>query len=147
MFSNILIVCEGNICRSPMAEMLLKERVKLNRAPVKITSAGLFALCGHPADPKVQEILLEEGIDCSSHRAIQLTQKMLLNADLVLVMEQQQCKKIKCDLPSVCGKVHLLGKWGNFEIPDPYRQTKEVFKNTFSLIQEAIDDWRQRLWK
>lgn len=146
MFNKILIVCVGNICRSPMCEAILKHRVQMAKLPVSISSAGIAALEGKPADPIVQELLLEQEIDCSSHRARQLTLPMLLEAELVLVMEQGHRKEIEYKFPNVCGKVHRLGKWGEFDVPDPYKKSKQIFKETYELIMQGIDQWQARLW-
>lgn len=139
------MVCVGNICRSPMAEVILKHRVQSNL--VEVSSAGLAAVVGSPADPTVHEILLEQGISCESHRARQLTSAMLHEADLILVMEEKHKKQIQCTNPNVCGKVHLLGKWDNVEVPDPYRKSKEAFKDVYELIIRGIDQWQTKLWK
>ena len=146
MFKNIVMVCIGNICRSPMAEAILRHRAQSKNISINISSAGIAALVGKPADSNVQELLLEEGIDCSAHKARQLTSAILLEAELVLVMEQNHRKEIECMFPNVCGKVHLLGKWGDFEVPDPYRKSREVFKDTHQLIMQGIDQWQARLW-
>ena len=67
-FDNILVVCVGNICRSPMAEALLKQRFPNKN----IDSAGVGALVGHPADPAALEIMTKQGIDITSHVAKQI---------------------------------------------------------------------------
>ncbi len=129
-----------------MAEAILRHHVDTTKIAASISSAGIAAVVGKSADPLVQELLHQEGIDCSSHRARQLTSAILLEADLVLVMEQGQRKEIECTFPSVCGRVHLLGKWGEFEVPDPYKKSKEFFKETYQLITQGIDQWQTRLW-
>jgi protein-tyrosine phosphatase len=146
MFNKILIVCVGNICRSPMGEALLKHYAKQNDLPIEVSSAGIGALVGHPADSKVQEILMEQGINCSEHRARQLTAEILADAELVLVMESGHRREIERNFPSACGKVHLLGKWSNLEIPDPYKKSKEFFQETHRLIKQGINEWQVKLW-
>src|SRR3546814_2115764 len=70
--NRILLVCIGNICRSPLAEALLKQHF-----PDKtVHSAGLAALVGHPADSTAQDIAHQHGLDLSAHRAQQITQAM-----------------------------------------------------------------------
>ncbi len=110
-----------------------------------VASAGLGALVGHPADEMAQELLLEQGIDISAHRARQLTSAMLRQADLVLVMEAEYKKAIESLDPCARGKVYRLGEWGNFDILDPYRQSREVFEHALQLIQQGVADWSSKL--
>ena len=86
MFQRILLVCVGNICRSPTAEYLLRDR--LGDASLQISSAGLGALEDHPMDATAASLLIEHGIDASAHRGRQLQASMLREVDLVLVMEK-----------------------------------------------------------
>jgi protein-tyrosine phosphatase len=130
-----------------MGEAILKHRFQMANLSITVSSAGIAALEGKSADLLVQELLLPKGIDCSSHRARQLTSPMLLEAELVLAMEQRHCKEIEYMFPSVCGKVHRLGKWDGFDIPDPYKKSKQVFMETYQLIVQGIDQWQERLWK
>jgi protein-tyrosine phosphatase len=129
-----------------MIEAILKHKLQASNPSVTVSSAGLTALVGYPADPLVQSILQEEGIDCSMHRARQLTLDILRDCDIVLVMDDKQRKEIEYKFPSMCGKVHLLGKWGEFDIPDPYKKSKEFFKETHRLIVQGIDQWQTKLW-
>ncbi|HAQ28098.1 MAG TPA: phosphotyrosine protein phosphatase, partial [Pseudomonas sp.] len=67
MFNNILIICVGNVCRSPVAEVLLTHKLQgTNRS---ISSAGIGALVGNPMDKTAHEVLQENGLECLGHRA------------------------------------------------------------------------------
>lgn len=140
MFQRILLVCVGNICRSPTAEYLLRHR--LGDAPLSISSAGLGALEDHPMDATAASLLLEHGIDARAHRGRQLLPSMLREADLVLVMEREHASRIASLAPEASGKVLLLGKWlGEKEIPDPYRQSRTTFEHVYGLIDQAVTQW------
>jgi len=86
MINQILVVCIGNICRSPMAEGLLKRDLP----KIKVSSAGLDALVGYGADPIAVEIMAEQGIDIQSHRARMLTDNLVRQSELILVMDNAQ---------------------------------------------------------
>jgi len=144
---NILVVCTGNICRSPIAAALLQYELDKKNLPIEVSSAGISALVNHAADPLAKEVTLEKkGVDLSNHRGRQITLDILLQSDLVLVMELAQQRQIEFKFPSTCGRVHRLGKWTEFDIPDPYRRSKEVFEHVFTLIEQGINEWQVRLW-
>ncbi|MCQ4319138.1 low molecular weight protein-tyrosine-phosphatase [Stutzerimonas stutzeri] len=140
MFQNILIVCVGNICRSPAAEALLAH--KLEGKGLTISSAGIGALVGNPMDKTAHEVLSDHGVEHTSHRARQVDSKMLHRADLILVMEQSHIQRIRQIAPEVHGKTFLLGKWlDDTEIPDPYRQSKPAFEHVHSLLTQSVESW------
>lgn len=144
MFNNILIVCVGNICRSPTAECLFKKH--LAGQGYNIQSAGLKALEGKNIDPMAQRILAENSVNCDHHSARQLTTEYLHNADIVLVMEKAHIEPVLALVPEARGKVFLLGKWQHDrEIPDPHKQSQAMFEHTYTLIDEAVNAWIKRL--
>lgn len=146
MFNNILIVCVGNICRSPMAEGLLKSYFEKNNDVTMVSSAGLAAVVNMPATSLSQSLLQARNIDISKHKARQLTKDMVLQADLILTMEKFHQKKIEKVFPFTCGKVFLIGKWENFEIPDPYGGSQVDFECALDLIEKGLNDWQQKIF-
>lgn len=144
MFNNILVVCVGNICRSPLAEALLKQH--LVGKGKQISSAGLQAVVDHCADHHTIELATAAGIDLSDHKARQLTRAMIADADLILTMEQRHVEDITKLAPQARGKTMLLGRWlNNKEVPDPYRKSTEAFQLSHSLILQATTAWSKYL--
>ena len=144
MFNKILVVCIGNICRSPTVEALLKS--KLAHRGIDVSSAGLGALVDKPMDATALEVLREHGGDLPDHKGRQLTREMLQQADVILTMEQRHVDSIARMAPEVRGKTFLLGKWqNNQEIPDPYRQQKVAFEHVYHLMTQGVDSWSQKL--
>jgi|SRR5690554_273664 len=143
MFNRILVVCTGNICRSPVAEAMLRRALPQR----EISSAGLGALVGHGVEPTARELAEADGLDASNHRARQLTAEMLQAADLVLVMSDGQRRAIADLAPEALGKTMLLGRWlpDEPEIPDPYRKSREVFEHVHRMLGRATDCWAARL--
>lgn len=146
MFSRILTVCVGNICRSPMAEAELRERLRRRGVQATVESAGIAALVGKPADPTSQELMLARGIDISGHRARQLTPELIRSFELILVMEADQQRAVEDILPSARGRVHRIGRWGSFDVPDPYRRDREDFEHALELIVRGVDDLEKAFW-
>lgn len=141
VFRSILIVCVGNICRSPTAEIVLRERLG-HGAGIAVSSAGLQALVDRPIDPMAATLLHERGLDPGAHRARQLSGSLLGAADLVLVMERRHQASIIRDHPQASGKTMLLGKWtGEREIPDPYRQQRPAFEHALDLVERSVEAW------
>lgn len=146
LFKNILVVCIGNICRSPLAEALLrKELIAAGKQDCTVSSAGLGALVGHPPDPHSCSLALESGVDISNYRACQLTKEMIRKSDLILVMESAHKFAIEESEPSAKGKVFRLGEWGGFDIPDPYKKERPAFVHALDLIKQGICSWAAKL--
>ena len=144
MIKHILVVCVGNICRSPMAEALLKSALR-GQDDLTVESAGLGALVGHPAADYSLELMEEMGEDVSQHRARQIHPDMVKEADLVLVMETGHKRSIDDADPTARGKVHRLGEWQDRDIDDPYRQPKSAFSDALKEIEEGVASWVEKI--
>ncbi len=144
VFKRILIVCMGNICRSPTAEYLFRQH--LGSRDIAFGSAGLGALDGSPMDATSLQLLTENGIDGTMHRARQLTPSMLREADLVLGMEKNHVVAMIQLAPEVRGKVYLLDKWlDGSDIPDPYRQQRAAYEHVHEMITQSVRSWETYL--
>lgn len=137
MLENILIVCVGNICRSPMAEAIIKNKLKEK----KVKSAGINAVVGHDIDSKAKVALRKNGVSFETYEAKKLNADLLQWSHLVLVMEKKQVQKIVNRFPESNGKVFLIGKWIGREIPDPYKQRQLEFDYVYELLEKSIDGW------
>jgi protein-tyrosine phosphatase len=146
MFDRVLMVCTGNICRSPMAQVLLADSLKKRGLDVVVESAGLGALVGHPADPIAVKLMEARGLDLSSHRARQLTREIIRSFPLILVMEKQQERGVEQLDPSARGRVHRVGRVGNFDVPDPYRRGQAVFEESLALIDRGLAQIEKVFW-
>lgn len=147
MFQDLLVVCTGNICRSPVGAALLAQALPGHR----IASAGLGALVGHPADATAAWLAEADGLDLSAHRARQIDAEMVRQADLILVMSEGQRLALAERFPFVTGKTMRFGRWlpsdagTGADIPDPYRRNEEVFVRVHLQLTEAARLWQARL--
>ena len=140
-FDNILVVCVGNICRSPMAEALLKQHY-----PHKsIDSAGVGALVGHPADPAALEIMNEQQLDITNHVAKQIDESLAKKADLIFTMSDGQTKWIEERWPFCRGKTFKLGHWQDKDIADPYKHEKSAFQTAYQDIVDSLEQWSDKI--
>lgn len=140
-FNNILVVCVGNICRSPMAEALLKQRYPHKN----IDSAGVGALVGHSADPAALEIMAKQEIDITNHVAKQIDEGLAKKADLIFTMSDSQTKWIEERWPFCRGKTFKLGHWQNKDIADPYKHEMSAFQTAYQDIVVSLEQWADKI--
>lgn len=144
MTFRVLIICKGNICRSPMAEAIV--RARLSREGLEVASAGLAAMRGHPIDPRAQSVLAAHGYDGSHHVARQATKPLMNDSHLVIAMEQRQVAATLALCPMLRGRVMMLSHWNDgSDIEDPYGREQDAFDVTFHRIESCIRDWRTKL--
>lgn len=128
-----------------MAEGLLRARFAV-RGRGAVASAGLVALAGRPADPLAVELLAARGVDLSGHRARQLTPELVGEFDLVLVMEAAQQQELEQLSRAARGRVHRLGRFGGFDVEDPYRGPRAAFERALAQIERGLDDFNRAFW-
>ena len=142
MFNSILVVCTGNICRSPMGERLLRQQLPGRQ----VTSAGIFGLEGCPADAAAQAVAWRHGISLEGHVARKVTRSLLQKSDLILVMEPKHLRFIATMAPENRGKSLLFGQWlETKDIPDPNHKSREAFEYVFNQLGKASQEWARRL--
>lgn len=138
---NILVVCVGNICRSPMAEYFLKQ----SHPHLTIESAGISGLIGEGADAKAIQCMDALSIDMRPHIARKLNSDLIKKADLILVMSLNQQKHLEQTWPFAKGKVFRLGHWQHKNVPDPYQHDQAFFDETCRNIQAYVSDWKSHI--
>ena len=141
-FSNLLVLCEANICRSPLAEHLLRSLTGLT-----VDSAGLSARTGDPADPVYLDMAKESDLDLTGHRSKPINRGLLESADLTLVMTGGHRRRLTERYPEFSGKIMLLGHWvdGGVSISDPHRRSIDAYRQVFLQIQDACHRWSAKL--
>ena len=142
MSQRILIVCRGNLCRSPMAEALMRHRA----SGLAVTSAGLAAIEGSDMDPAARRALAAHGLDAQAHVARQVTLAAIERADLVLAMEQRHIAALIALSPAVRSKAYLLSRWSDkLDIDDPFGRSQDAFDRSCTIIASAVDAWLAKL--
>lgn len=131
--AEVLFVCTANVCRSPMAEALFDTLASEADLPWKASSAGVTALVGETIAPRAEAVLEELGVSAEGHRARQVDEAMLEEADLVLAMTPQHAAKLVRVSASASATVHTLPGYAQGApaiegIPDPYGHSIAVHR-------------------
>ncbi len=145
----VLLVCTGNICRSPLAEAIMRrELAEIGRNDFEVTSAGTGAWDGAPASEGAYLVALEHGLDLSAHRARLLTRELVQQADVILTMARHHRARVE-ELGGN-GRTFVLGEYAGrsgpeAEISDPFGGELEVYRQTFEELEELVKAAVKRL--
>ena len=140
--TRVLLVCTGNICRSPLAEaMLLRELRARGISHIDTVSAGTGAWDGAPASEGAYLVGLEHGLDLSGHRARLLTRDSVQNAELILTMARHHRARVH-ELGGE-GRTHVLGEYAgrtgpDVEVSDPFGGDLELYRGTYGELEGLI---------
>ncbi|MEA4853864.1 MAG: low molecular weight protein arginine phosphatase [Christensenella sp.] len=157
---NILLVCTGNTCRSPIAEVVLDDAVdrsSILHGDVKVKSAGTFACEGAEPTEEAVRVLEEMGLDLEGHKAAPFTSELADWADLILAMGKEQMEHIEVMAPEDTEKVHTLLGYAQgvdgepinseYDIVDPFDEGMEEYRQCAEQISGAVASLVKRLEK
>lgn len=129
----ILVICTANICRSAMAQGLLRQRLAEEGLAGKceVLSAGVMAVEGQPASGNAVAALAERGIDIADHRARPLERGMIEAADIILTMQEAHRRAVFSMQPGALRKTFLLSEMAgeDADIEDPYGLPLEAYRS------------------
>ncbi len=131
----ILFVCTGNTCRSPMAEILLKNKLKRNKIRWwDVSSCGIHAEVGGTISAGSKTALAEIGIKVDDFTPRQLTQKLIDKSNIVICMTSSQKQLLEA-----CGNVFCIKDMCGYDIPDPYGCGLDTYRVTRDALSRACD--------
>ena len=141
---NILFVCTGNTCRSPLAAAIMEKIAVENDLDVLIESAGLFANVGGTASDEAIEALDKMGIDLTFHQTKPITEELIEKSDIILAMTQAHKELLK---PMAGDKVYTLKEYAgeNGDISDPYGGDLEEYEETANEIYDTLVDVAEKI--
>lgn len=142
----VLFVCTGNTCRSPMAELLMRQNLakclkcaadELEKRGVSVISAGIAAAPGCPPTSEAVQVMREYGLDLSRHEAQPLTEKLARDADLILAMTHSHMQSIVERWPSAAERTCLLLPERS-DVVDPIGQPVGAYRHCAAEIASAV---------
>lgn len=145
---HVLIVCTANICRSPVAEGMLRRRLTQGDLDGwTVASAGTWAMQERGAAQNSILVSAERGIDISEHRARMVTKEMLAQADLVLCMESGHVEALQAEFPDQAAKIHLLSQMAEkkLDVADPYGAPLENYEQMAQEVETLIEKGLPRI--
>ena len=112
-----MMVCTGNICRSPMAEVMLRAEVEARGCrDIEVASAGTWAGFGNPAQPEARDVMRAHGIDLEDHRSRPVDPEELAEADLVIAMTSVHARELRQLSEEVGTKMLLMKEFTEMEV-------------------------------
>lgn len=140
--ATVLVLCWGNICRSPMAERYLRKRLaETGREDVTVRSAGFVEQDSRRSPDSAVAVASEHGIDLSEHRAQRVTREMVAESDVIFVMDVWNYHDVLHEFPDAADRVYFLAdeREDGFEIRDPHHRGVERFETAYGTIADVID--------
>src|ERR1700726_2670203 len=138
---NILFVCTGNVCRSPMAEGLFRHMVA-NRPDIGVRSAGVSTFPGQPPSSHAIEVLAELRIDISKLRSLPLSDELVRGASCIIAMTRSHMESIYYLFPEAAEKTFLLREFEDYapslDVSDPIGLGREAYEVTRDIIRRAL---------
>jgi protein-tyrosine phosphatase len=144
----IIAVCTANICRSPVVEAVLRDRlVELGKVGWQVQSAGTWASNGQAPSRYSQEILAERGLDISNHRSQVITREMLEGAALVLCLAEGHAEAMRAEFPDQADKIFLLTEMvgQQYSVSDPYGGPRHAYERMVNDVTQLVEDGLPRI--
>jgi len=142
---NILFVCTGNTCRSPMAEALMRKMAEERGKDLRLLSAGLGAAEGLTASGYAVEVMENRGISLKKHQSRPVDDILLAEADFIFTMTRQQKEYLLYSRPDLVDKVIALAEYGGEDIADPFGNDLESYEICAKQLEKCLDFIWQRI--
>lgn len=146
--AHIMVICTANICRSPVAEALLRDRLaKEGLAGWEVSSAGTWAEVGQRASAYGTQIMAELGLDIHNHRSRPVQPTDLAQADLILCMETGHVEALRAEFPHLTSRIYLLTEMSgqSYSVHDPYGGPRIEYERMVREVTGLVEDGLPRI--
>ena len=140
----LLLVCVGNICRSPIAAAMFAAASN-DQVSYETRSCGIGAMAGSPADKDAKQLGEAAGLDLEAHMSRQIDDEDVAWADMIFVMDTEQHLYIEKNFPAASSKTFRLGELDDHEIEDPYGEDLAAHETAVKAIRSGVDGWHQKI--
>ncbi len=142
----IMFICTGNICRSAMAEGLLRKRAEDENIVLEVCSAGTYAYTGDYASDSAIKVMKDYGVDLSEHRATNISDAKLDDVDVILCATQKHKQTLMFLYPDLKQKMYTMKEYAgtakdmtDFDIEDPWGKDYKTYKKCAIQIAECVE--------
>ena len=149
----ILFVCLGNLCRSPMAEYLLRDKLKRKgETDIEISSGGFLDQKGAHVPEEIYNLMKEVGIDISKHRSSPIDKKRIKESDLIIVMEIRQEDQLVRLCPEEASRIFILSQFDKEnpirrDVADPIGRSSSFYRNCYVDINALVEGLTEHIFK
>lgn len=146
----VLFICMGNICRSAMAEGILREKIRQRNLPLSVDSAGTHRYHNDEQyDSRARATLKEHGIDVNDCRSRLVTESDFKQFDVIFAADHDNIRNLAAKFGKLANNVQLMTAYStahhNQPVPDPYYGGEEGFPKVYDMLDSAIEEWLAQL--
>jgi protein-tyrosine-phosphatase len=141
--ANILVVCTANVCRSPVGEAVLRDRLhERGLKDWEVASAGTWASFGQLASYNSIDVLADQGLDIMEHRSRPVDRELLEWADLTLCMELGHAEALRTEFPDLADKIFTLSEMSGpgYSVYDPYGEPRPAYEAMVTEVTKLVDN-------